>query len=276
MGGNTCSATKLHRVLRENGYDEWSLESIRDLSRSRTNLSTFLHTILKEHKNCSSDVVKLLLKYGADVNAEHQCMFPLQVALENSRDDAVVMTLIENGANVNPEIIGRPLDCGLRHWRFMPSPLCLALRRASENVIRTLLDAGCSLNACKDEYHGSMLHCATYFPRSALKSDVLQLLIERGADINAVNSQGKNVVCSALANGNEGCTIQLLLESGGSLNGCRKHASPLMCATDGYGSLKARVVQMLLEAGADTHLLNAEGLTALQYALDSANMSRRP
>lgn len=261
------SATKLHRVLRESGYDEWSLESIRDFSRSRTNLSTFLHIVLSLHKNCSSDVVKLLLKYGADVNAEHHGMFPLQVALENSRDDAVVMTLIEKGANVNLQLRSFPRDCSLRNWSFTPAPLCLALQRASESVIRTLLDAGCSLNACKDEYHGSVFHCATYNPRSALNSDVLQMLIERGADTNAVNSRGKNVVCSALANGNEGSTIQLLVEAGGSLNGCQKHASSLMCATDGYGPLKANVVHMLLEAGVDTCLLNAEGLTALQCAL---------
>lgn len=247
--------------------DGWKLEDVEKLlKRDSSSINewnsdgcTPLHVVLK-NKNCSADIVMLLLKYGADVNAKDEWgTSPLLVALNNSRDYAVVMILIEKGANVHV----------FYAWQ---SCLCIALRyEGSISVIRLLLDAGCFLNECRNHYfHGSVLHCATHKPRSLLNSDVLQMLIERGADINTVNSRGKNVMCFALANGNEGSTIQLLLEAGGSLNGCQKHSSALICTTDECGPLKASVVRMLLKAGVCPHQVNADGLAALQCALQNS------
>lgn len=108
-------------------------------------------------------------------------------------------------------------------------PLCTALRYShSAEVIKMLLNAGSSLNGCR--VHGSVLHCATDGPVSELNVDVLNLLLQEGADVRRVNKRGQSLMCFAIPRTKWACDIKLLLKVGASLDACSKHLSLLLCA----------------------------------------------
>lgn len=84
------------------------------------------------------------------------------------------------------------------------------------------------------------------------------LLIEKGAELNAVDNIGKTALCWAASEGRPE-TIQALLDKGADLQGVSEYednfiAIPLLCAVDGG---KLPVVTLLLEKGAP---LNGQAL----------------
>ncbi|KAG8183003.1 hypothetical protein JTE90_017091 [Oedothorax gibbosus] len=212
---------------------------------------------LVEQQNCSVDLIEILLKNGADANAEDfYKRTPLIVALENECCGLeVIEMLLEHGADVNHKcIMGiSPLITALHHSRELPIirlllqksptletsnytepyPLCVALRYdASIEVVRLLLDNGCTLNGCPR--HGSALHCATSFLNPGLKPDILDLLLEKGASLDTLDLDGQQLMCFALQNGADLATIELLLRRGVKLDNCVVHTTPLLCATCPY------------------------------------------
>lgn len=255
------SVTYIHSVLDK---DDWNFQDIKKFLKGNSSSvnevngqrETPLLRMLQK-RNCTAEDIKLLLKFGSDVNFKDlKGRNSLNMALEFSANADIIKLLLEKGVNDSPH----------------SSSLCLALHcGASKRVIELLLDAGCSTSACVR--HASLLHCALDFPKSDLEQDVFQLLIDRGADVRAVTPGVGSILCYALQNGNEASTIQLLMNAGASLNACRSHTSPLYCATDRVklgAPLKAEVVRLLIKSGASLECL-PHAFTPLKCALQLCN-----
>ncbi len=69
-------------------------------------------------------------------------------------------------------------------WRWIP--LHTAAREGHYNVVRLLLDRGADVNAFT-MMHWSVLHLATFNGRE----EITRLLLERGADVHAQNDMGR-------------------------------------------------------------------------------------
>lgn len=71
--------------------------------------------------------------------------------------------------------------------------LCSALHfNASKRIIERLFYSKCPTDVCSE--HGSVLHCAVDFSKSGIFNlDILQLLIDKGANVRA-KSQPKQKV----------------------------------------------------------------------------------
>lgn len=182
------------------------------------------------HRDCTAlmqaadggniDQVRALLQSGADVNeARGTGHTPLMLAA--SRDHLeMVQTLLRAGANPNAIIYGRygipgwawmfAMNRCNKHWREMtdamlaagvelnpntiyPSPLGYAIREDDVVIIETLLKKGANPNLRDTETGETLLMSAAKYSTV----EVVQALIEGGADVNARNKAGQTVLTVA-------------------------------------------------------------------------------
>jgi len=136
------------------------------------------------------------------------------------------------------------------------------------DTIRFFLEHGADVDAV-DDNHSALLHVASRYG----SVEVVQLLLDRGANTNVRNMQGRTPLHQALSSaiGHLGNrlfdVIRLLFEHGANVDALDDaHCTPLHMVSQ-YGSIKA--TRLLLKYGADLHLQNNEGHTPSQVA--SAN-----
>ena len=106
-------------------------------------------------------------------------------------------------------------------------------------------------------------------------TQTVQLLLEKGADVNAVIEKdyrigylekwqvGKTALIYAAANGHTKI-VQLLLEKGADVNAKKYDGSTALMLAADNGHTK--IVKLLIEKGADVNAKNNYGLTAYDYA----------
>ncbi|QDZ23878.1 ankyrin repeat domain-containing protein [Chloropicon primus] len=158
--------------------------------------------------------------------------------------------------------------------------LSLSAASAQTEVVSYLLEsAGANPNLCSS---------SSSFPihRSAMSGDLesLKKLVRFGADVNASSDLGTPLHCAA-GSGNEGCVKYLLQFSDKNAAGARKKDQQTVDLeipdTSGVTPLIAsvaagdkRIVNLLLEAGANPNALAMNGATALHIAasMDDASL----
>src|SRR5688572_1265954 len=186
-----------------------------------------------------TEFIQLLLDKGADINlTSYRGQTPLHLALQNPREvdkaTANALVLISRGANVNatiPEHGATPLD--------------LAVEYRLLEVVRALLDKGANPN--KSAPRTTLLTSAL---TSRPNADIALLLIDRGADVNAVaDSTGGSRDVSPLylaIQANQAAVVRALLAKGANPNvSCRNCPTTLRAATE-----SPEIMQLLISAGA--------------------------
>ncbi|XP_066284511.1 ankyrin repeat and SOCS box protein 13-like isoform X2 [Branchiostoma lanceolatum] len=123
----------------------------------------------------SVSCINLLLSHGAEVNPSLITASPLHEAVLRGHQDCVDI-LIENGARIEHT------DC--HHG----TPLHVACIRGQVDCAKSLLLAGANPNATKN--HETPLHYASQNNYAA----VIQVLVEYGANITALNQNGKRAL----------------------------------------------------------------------------------
>lgn len=141
------------------------------------------------------NIVLLLLHHGANVNlADWQKYTPLHYAISRGHR-ACVKVLLEAGADVNAKTLG------------YFSPLHLAAKRGRDDTTSMLLDFGAKVNAKAKA--STPLHEAC----KACNASVVRILIDNGADVEAINANRKTPMMIAVLNRDQ-MTESLLLEAG--------------------------------------------------------------
>lgn len=187
-----------------------------------------------------------LLKGGLDPNSiDAEGMTLITYAVMSDRE-SMIETLLANGSNPNTD-----------------GGLALALAALSDNItaVRALVDKGADVNAQAGLYHSAPLHWAC-------KNGNLEMtafLLDRGAQVNAVNSGGWTPLIAASSK--DADIVRLLLAKGAHVD-----------QRDGYGYTSlmyaakngnVEVIQVLLNAGAKTNLRAPGGETAADLAKKS-------
>lgn len=154
------------------------LDELRDLA-IKLNIAPALRDLwlLLAAENGQSEVVKMLLKNGANVNVRSNSQYqsPLSLAVQNSHTE-IAKLLVDHGADI--EI----LDFEGR------TPLWIAVQLRRTDMVKLLVTMGADINAI-DGFEGrTTVHRAVV---SNAKS-MVKLLIELGADIN-LPSRKKNM-----------------------------------------------------------------------------------
>ena len=255
--------TPLHEALTEldDSFPDYFVDAVRfsldhgaDVDVGDDNGSTPLH-VISQYGNIKA--ARLLLEHGARVDAQdHHHSTPLHVASRCGNTE-VAYLLLNHGAN----IIAR------NKQGQTPQHLLLAMESVGLDIgpIRSFLERDAAVDVV-DYNHSTLLHKASY------DGNVIaaQLLLERGANVNARNEEGDTPLHRALVQLVDGCeayffdTIQVLLEHGADVDAFdSNHSTPLHVASE-FGCAKA--TRLLLEHGANVHLMNNNGDTPSQVA----------
>ncbi|KAJ7500912.1 ankyrin repeat-containing domain protein [Mycena galericulata] len=188
--------------------------------------------------------VTAILNFGADSNIlGGKCTTALNAAIQAGHIENVKMLLV---MRANPNIEGGPFGTALQG--------AMSLKRW--DIVQVLLENGA---APKTSISRDVLCKAV----DAWEIHVVDLLLHVGGDPNACSDNNRTLLCIAAERGNSGM-VELLVDRGAKINAQDASGTPLaVAASRGH----MQIVEILLNKGAD---VNAEGGmygTALQTAV---------
>jgi 26S proteasome non-ATPase regulatory subunit 10 len=137
------------------------------------------------------------------------------------------------------------------------TPLIIAASAGHVELVNILLDAGASVSALTSQGRSALLYCA-----SKGREELCSLLISRGADPNKQDVHGATPLHRAAGPGHAG-VVRILLAADRTVTDCQ----------DRYGNTalhaaceeeRAEVAQLLISHGANRELQNGEEKTPLE------------
>lgn len=133
-----------------------------------------------------------------------------------------------------------------------------SISNGQTEMLKSYLDAGGAIDALYDDGKTTLLNYAV----REQNMKAVQLLIERGADIN-LSSKGKTPLINAVIK-NDMRMLHFLLNSGADMSATVNKGNTALILASKSGRIDC--VRMLVEHGADVEYKNTKGLTALDYA----------
>ena len=234
-------------------------ELVSHLLRNGVNVNTknedgnsALHLLFR--KQTSMEMFKLLLSFGADINAlNNRFESPLLCAID-CEEEKIISLLLELDCALNTEV---PLG---------ESPLSLAVVKGQRKLTEALLQCGADINQkCGRDEHTALHAAVLSFNRNGLA----QFLVQHGADVEAEDVLGETPLFKA-AETNSDELIEFFLKCGSIANTKNKCGeTPLMKAID--DSVVSNV-RTLLEHGASVNATDQHGILPLLHRLRSSDV----
>ena len=202
----------------------------------------------QELRDKEREILKLRRQLaGLDVAAETPAGQNTSPTADEQTEIRRLQAMIQN----SPDLINAPgSEGGI-------TPLCIAARLDQLRVARFLLDAGAVVDLPSDG--SSPIHNAAAAGHKAM----VELLLDRGADVNARDSSGRMPIHLAAENGFQAVVEALLVRKADVNAQANKQLTPLLlAATKGHSAM----VDLLIAKGAQLDAKDARGWTALTAA----------
>ncbi len=161
-------------------------------------------------------------------------------------------------------------------WLLLAAPaaaddgadLLAAARHGDTAAVTALLDAGADVDSRDNGRWTPLVWAAAY-----LHADTARVLIENGADLEAIGRAGKNsgtaLMWAAKKPGSR-AVVTLLLDAGAKVDGTDQYGRTALMLASRHG--RAGSIRMLLDAGADINAVN--DLPRVRTALEVAQKYR--
>ena len=231
-------------------------------------LLAFIHEINGDFATASAlDILSKDLKSDFDKGNDARIGNLVTTGLDTASTRAIVNNYYMDRANDLLRNIG--MDHLAKEFVKDEALLKLTALRTSSSLsensnitftVRHVLDQGANPNARYSETKFTALMRATYNGHR----DVVQLLRERGADVNAKDKDGNTTLSLAVRSGNI-ALVELLLKQGANMEataGRFRVTALIEAALNGWDSIAV----ILLQAGASVSATNAKGKSALTFA----------
>ena len=215
---------------------------------------------------CSCDVLNCLIENGADVNVrkEYSKRTPLMIAAHCKNLNAVEF-LLKHGAIVD---VQDKRNKSSLHYGVEGA---LLSGDTSFDVVSCLLNHGADINApMNGKYTALMMACRSQHVR------LVKFLLQQGANVQVKDKDGKTALhfaCELTFTWKPASCdlLNCLTENGADINALRKdNRTPLMVASSCGG---VDQITFLIERGANVHLQDKNGDTALHHAARNMNNS---
>lgn len=189
---------------------KWDLRSFRKLLENGADPNICDHAGNTPLSLCcvfrDQEFVKLLIKYGADVDGSMQPATtpPLIQAVQS--DSKIAHTLLRAGANPN-----------VYHAATGDSPLHLAITKKDTPLVMDLIQRGANV-AAQSNIGRTPLHCSIYpLEFLVVARTLVDYTLRRGQDINLVDNKGQTALhLACLGGSNE--MISMLIDNGADVN----------------------------------------------------------
>ena len=200
--------------------------------------------------NTKIPLVSLLLDRGADINmvcGEYGAALIAAIVEDHSTyDTAMVSLLLDRGADVNIVV----------NNRYGTALLAAAVTGNQKMVMGLLLDRGANVNMIGGEYGTALIAAANSGNwADSISVDAVSLLLNRGADVNmVVDGEYGTALATAVMRGRKP-VIELLLDRGANIDrvGGQQGTALIAACNSGRGALD--LVSLLLERGADVNIV---------------------
>lgn len=177
-----------------------------------------------------------------------KCDTPLIAAI-HKRDFSGAKKLIESGVDLNEK------NCtGL-------TPLIESIALDQTEIAEKLILAGASTKVGDGLNTVPLMIASTY-----CREPIVSLLLDHGADVNAVDKNGSSALMHSAQNCDDGGVPALLLRYGAKVNLVDQDRDTALHVASFYGN--EHLVQMLVAAGADPAFKTSRGETPLTIARD--------
>ncbi|KAL8837870.1 MAG: hypothetical protein Q9170_002345 [Blastenia crenularia] len=214
--------------------------------RSGRLATTILEALIKAALNHHESTVTVILEIGRKMDIEKNYPTRLQNALLTGMEG--IRMLEKPEVDVNGKTKGNALG--------------RSIRKGDERTVTRLLESGADINYYSASVHFNALGAAVYWGNLSM----VNLLLDRGAEVNArCDRSGGTALCIAVSFGERGQIIQVLLDNGADINLQNKIGyTPLHVAAT---RKHEKVVQLLLDEGADIDAHSEPHGTALYQAV---------
>lgn len=211
-----------------------------------------LIVMLQDKKNLNLEMVELLLDTGVDASVTDEDGTPILLFAVASGHVEIAEVLLDAGADPN---------ASGHHGTALATALRLKKTHTGQKaeLIELLLDAGAKPD------NDALINAA----RGGGGVRITTLLLDAGADLNAVNSSGWTALMAAAETG-DAELVGALLKAGANPNAQNQIGrTPLMMAAhDGH----SEIVSLLLDANVDINAVDMHGFSALHSAVHGGRL----
>ena len=239
--------------------EEGNVDAINVLLKNRADLDianadgdTCLHVVARG--DYVKEIIHTLVNHGANVNTKN--MFNETPLMKANKKGNINVTKELLNAGADHKIIDGYGNTWI-HWAIDGG--------YRQELIRTMIDHGADVNAMNEHNETAiMTACRTG------NVDALELLLSVGANVNAMNKHGETALMTACKNGHVDA-IELLLSVGANPN-IKNNDGQTWIHLTAIGNCSREVLQVVIAHGGDVNAATNDNITALMLASRTGNV----